>query len=100
MKVVWSAAAIDHLESIQAYIALDAPGRAGRFVRKLVAAVEPLSDFPRIGRVVSEGDGRHREVLVDPYRIIYRIEGELVYVVAVVHGARDLRALLERRQNR
>ena len=37
-----------------------------------------------------EGDGRHREVLVRQYRILYRVKGEDIYIVTVVHGSRDL----------
>lgn len=48
-----------------------------------------------MGRVVPEGDGRQREVAFDPYRIIYRIEDDDIYIVTVVHSARDLTALWE-----
>lgn len=40
-----------------------------------------------------EGDGRHREILEAPYRIIYRVEADQIYVIRVMHGARDLAAL-------
>ena len=58
-----------------------------------ITATEPLLDFPQMGRVVPEGDGRQREIAVGPYRIIYRVEGEAILIVTVVHGARDLVAL-------
>ena len=74
MKVVWSEPALANLEAIHEYIALDAPGRADRFLQRLVEAVEPLRQHPHMGRVVPEGDGRQREVIVAPYRIIYRVE--------------------------
>jgi len=53
-------------------------------------------DFPELGRAVPEGDGRHREVLVAPYRIVYRVANDEVFIVTVIHGARDLAALWER----
>lgn len=51
-----------------------------------------------MGRITPEGDGRQREIFFDPYRIIYRIEADEIYIVTVVHGARDLAALWERQE--
>ena len=98
MRVIWSDPAVASLEAIHDYISRDAPGRADRFVQRLIESVDVLVDFPQIGRVVPEGDGRQREGQFSPYRIIYRINGNEIYIVAVVHGARDLAALLEREE--
>jgi toxin ParE1/3/4 len=76
--------------AIHDYIARDSPHYAQRFVERLIAAVEPLESFPQLGRLVPEGDGRHRELLVAAYRIIYRPEDQEILVVTVVHGSRDL----------
>jgi plasmid stabilization system protein ParE len=95
MRITWSEPAIANLEAIHDYISRDAPGRADSFVQRLIAAAEPLQDHPRMGRVVPEGDGRQREILFDPYRIIYRVQSDGIYIVTVVHGARDLAALWE-----
>jgi plasmid stabilization system protein ParE len=44
-----------------------------------------------IGRVVPEAQGTEiREIRYRSYRIIYRVAGELVEVLAVIHGSRDL----------
>lgn len=98
MRITWSDPAIANLGAIHDYISRDAPGRADRFVQQLIAAADPLRDLPRMGRVTPEGDGRQREIFFDPYRIIYRIEDDEVYIVTVVHGARDLAALWERQE--
>lgn len=97
MRIVWSDGAVANLEAIHEYIARDAPDRAGSFIQRLIEATEPLTDFPQMGRVAPEGDGRHREVFCDPYRIIYRARDEEIYVVTVVHGSRDLASLLGER---
>lgn len=95
MRITWSEQAVHDLESVHEDISREAPGRAAPFVGRLVSAVEPLLSFPLMGRTVPEGDGRQREVIVDPYRIVYRVEGEEIFVVTVIHGARDLTALLD-----
>ena len=72
MKVVWSLRSVRHLEAIHDYIAEDSVDRASRFVARLLAAPERLSDFPQSGREVPEKPGLGlREVLVDSYRIVY-----------------------------
>ena len=95
MKIVWSEPAIADLDAIQDYIARDSPHYATRVAQRLVESAEPLRDHLQLGRVLPEGDGRHREVLLAPYRILYRVEAEGIYIVRVVHGARNLAALWE-----
>jgi plasmid stabilization system protein ParE len=76
MKVAWSEPAVADLVAIHDYIARDSPQYAQRFVERLIAAAEPLETFPELGRIVPEGDGGHRELLVRSYRIIYRVVPE------------------------
>lgn len=90
MRVAWSEPAVADLVAIHDYIARDSPGYAQRFVERLIAAVEPLESFPQLGRIVPEGDGRHRELLFHSYRIIYRAEAQEILIVTVVHGSRNL----------
>ncbi len=93
MRITWSEPAIADLDAIHDFIARDSSHYATRFVERLIEATEQLTDLPKVGRVVPEGDGRHREILEPPYRIIYRVEADRVYIIRVVHGARDLAAL-------
>ena len=54
--------------------------------RSAQIAVQPLS-----GRKVPEYDAEDvRELIVRPYRIIYRIKQDQIDVLAVIHGARLL----------
>jgi addiction module RelE/StbE family toxin len=96
MRITWSEPALADLDAIHDYIARDSPHYAERFVQRLIAAADPLVDFPELGRVVPEGDGRHREIVVPPYRILYRVADDEVFIVTVIHGARDLATLWER----
>jgi toxin ParE1/3/4 len=93
--VTWSPQVRDDLNDIAAYIAKGSPRYASAVVSEILAAGRSLALFPRRGRVVPElGDEKCREVFVYEYRIIYRIEGRGVQVVAVIHG----RQLLGSRQ--
>jgi toxin ParE1/3/4 len=94
--IIWSPQALNDLESIQAYIAEDSPAFADLVVRRIVAAVERLHDFPESGRIVPE---RHthdiREVIVSPYRIVYRVRPQLVEIATVFRGSREFPTTIE-----
>jgi toxin ParE1/3/4 len=60
-----------------------------RIVRRITERARQLADFPASGRVVPEiARPEIREILEQPYRIIYRIRPERVEILAVVHGRR------------
>jgi len=67
----------------------DDPGAALRFRRRAERVLRRLASFPLSGRVIPEfPDLPFREVIVTPYRFFYRIEGKVVWVAGVWHGAR------------
>jgi toxin ParE1/3/4 len=54
--------------------------------------VERLLTFPTSGRSLPEFPASPlREVIVDPYRIVYRSSESEVFIIAVIHGKRLLR---------
>lgn len=91
MKVHWTDTAEGHLNAIYAYIALDSPEYAKRMVDRITRRSQQIADFPLSGRKVPEYDiDQIREVIEDPYRIIYHIKPNQIDVVAVIHGAMDV----------
>jgi toxin ParE1/3/4 len=60
--------------------------------------------MPERGRCVPEwkhlGVLAYREIIVRPWRIIYRFDAELVYVLGLLGGRRDLASLLLERLTR
>jgi plasmid stabilization system protein ParE len=91
MKIRWTDPAIESLRNLHGYIAKDSEVYASSFVQRIVLAVEKLEVFPRLGRVVPEAEEEAiRELLYQNYRIIYRIQGELIEILTVIHGRRDL----------
>ncbi|GMV94113.1 MAG: hypothetical protein AMXMBFR82_38910 [Candidatus Hydrogenedentota bacterium] len=94
IKLEWSPRAERELAQLREYIALDSPHFALLFVERIVLSVERLSVFPRSGRPTPEWgyNDRIREVIVQGYRVIYRIIDEThIQIVTVVHGSRNLR---------
>lgn len=89
---------LDHLMStvgVEAALAVDG---------RLAAAIESLDELSHRGRVVPElrvrGITSYRELLILPYRVIYRVEPREVWIVAVLDHRRDLDELLHQRARR
>ena len=58
MKILWTDPSIEDLRNLHSYIAKDSEVYAGSFVERIVLAVEKLTNFPRLGRVVPEAEKR------------------------------------------
>ncbi len=91
MKLIWTDPCLEDLRSIRDHIARDSEHYAADFVEEVILSVERLVRFPRIGRVVPEAqDENIRELVYQKYRIIYRLAGERIEILTVVHGSREL----------
>ena len=87
MSILWTATAVGHLAAIHEYISQTSPFYADRMVQRIFARGPQLVTFPDSGRQVPEvGRPEIREVIEGPYRVIYRVSGPQVAVLAVVHG--------------
>ncbi|MFI5403454.1 MAG: type II toxin-antitoxin system RelE/ParE family toxin [Planctomycetota bacterium] len=94
--LTWSPRSIADLEAIASFIACDSPAYANIVVRRIVASVARLASFPQSGRIVPEfGRPDLREVIVRPYRVVYRVRQGAVEIATVVHSARVFRHLPE-----
>lgn len=95
MKLVFSDEARRDLLAIGDYIARDSPLRARNFVQQLRAKALQLRDMPHAFPLVLgyEKPGLRRFIHRD-YVILYRTTSDTVFVVHIVHGARDYAALL------
>ncbi|MDP2681962.1 MAG: type II toxin-antitoxin system RelE/ParE family toxin [Deltaproteobacteria bacterium] len=96
-KVIWSYEAIDDLNALVEYIARDSSFYAAAFTQQIMDISRSLNEFSERGRIVPElGEPTIRELLIREYRLIYSIEQSRVVILALVHGARDLKALWEK----
>jgi toxin ParE1/3/4 len=90
------------LEDIYDYIALhDTPGKAVHVLDRIEKAFTSLSESPERGahpkELLALGSRDYREIFFKPYRIIYKVMSETVYVLLIADGRRDMRTLLQRR---
>ena len=90
--VVWSEPAWNDLSAAADYIARDSDYYAATFVHEVKNAVASLAHLAGRGQVVPEfADSTIRELLVRPYRLVYKMLPEKVVVLALIHGARRVR---------
>ena len=96
--VGWTESAVRDLEGIARCIAADSPANAGRLVERLRERTRMLDRLPERGRIVPElaafGIRAYRELVIRPYRVVYRVRDGSVLVLAVFDGRRDLEDVL------
>ena len=89
MRLVWSPLADAQVDDAVAFIAADDPAAALAWLERMLERVRSLADYPDSGRVVPELQREDvRELIVPPYRILYRRTADAVEIAAIRHGAR------------
>ena len=83
MTVQWTAKALRRLGAIHDHIAADAPMRAMTFCERLIASTEHLAAHPFLGTLLPE-NAAYRQLVVQGYRIVYRLARTRVYVMTIV----------------
>lgn len=91
--------ALHDLEELYAYIAShDDKAKADYVLDQIEEVVKALSLFPERGSYPKEllalGIREYRQAFFKPYRVIYRVIGQSVYVYLIADGRRDMQTLL------
>lgn len=96
--VLWANIAYKDLEEIINYISNDSIEIALKIFYKIKEKAESLIHFPNRGRIVPElkfhNIENYREIIISSWRIIYRIEKNKVFVLAVFDGRRNFEDIL------
>ena len=88
MKVRFSPSARNQFLSALAYIRKDKPSAAVKFRDHAERILRRLEGLPESGRLIPEfPELPYREVVISPYRFFYKIKTNVVWIVAVWHGA-------------
>ena len=89
MKVIWSPLAARRAMEAVDYIAQEQPTAAAAWLEELLERTGSLDRFARRGRLVEEiGHPAYREILHDPYRVIYRVDAAQVVILTLRHSRR------------
>jgi len=91
VRVVWTEHAYSQLDEAMAFIARDRPETAIAWLERILDKGASLAEFPDRGRVVPETSRQDvRELVISPYRLVYRRDPDMVTITMVVHGRRRL----------
>ena len=86
---------LEDIEEIRTKIAQSSEQSATRFVVRMFTGAERLEEFPELGRVVPRFNRRDvRELILGNYKLVYRLVGDDVEILAVLYGAREFYTLL------
>jgi plasmid stabilization system protein ParE len=100
-KVIWSHVAENDLLNMTEYIASDSRSRASGILKKIKEKASHLYFSPERVRIVPElreyGLLQYREIIIAPWRIIYRIGEKEVYVLSVIDSRRNIEDILFKR---
>ncbi len=101
-EVLLSEGAEQDLESLYDDLAeLDCRANADYVLDRLLEVVGSLIAFPERGtypkELVALGIRDYRQTAFKPYRVIYRVMGQKVYIYVIADGRRDMQSLLARR---
>ncbi len=100
-KVRWATVAEEDLKNIILYIAEDSLQNARLIFEKIKEQASSLSHFPERGRTIPElqaqGIFLYRELILTPWRIIYRVSDKKVYILSVIDSRRNVEDILLKR---
>lgn len=90
-QIVWTERARQDLKEIVEYISRDSKAYAQSFALQIHDKVERLDAFPESGPVIPEDrSGLIRQVMAGNYRVLYHTSKTEVFILTIVHGARNI----------
>jgi plasmid stabilization system protein ParE len=97
-SVLWAEIAESDLTMIVEYIAANSKSNALQVLKKIKEKTDNLYYQPDRGRIVPEllenGLLQYREIIVKPWRIIYRVSKMDVYILAVIDSRQNVEDVL------
>lgn len=88
MRVLWTPEALQDRADIWDYIAADNPRAAARMDALFSEAAGRLAEYPKQGRA-GKISGTRELIPHESYRLVYEIANETVWILALVHTARQ-----------
>jgi addiction module RelE/StbE family toxin len=89
MRIQWTARALDDRKDIFDYIEEDSRQSAIEVDDRIESQVKRLIVTPEIGRTGRTPGTREFVINRTPYIAAYRIDGQVVRILRVLHGARE-----------
>lgn len=94
-ELIWTEPAIQDLDAIADYIAIEDLQAARQLVQRVLGHVEQLIDQPESGSRPAEiRRSRYRQIVEPPCRLFHRYDGVRVFDLHVLRGERRFRKAL------
>jgi plasmid stabilization system protein ParE len=87
MRIAYTRRALSQLASVYEYLSVRSPQAAHNVRASIRATIARLVHMPMLGKLTDEPSVH---VLIEPeylYRVFYRIDGDLVTVIRILHGS-------------
>ena len=91
-KLIWQNDAITQMEAIRKYISKDSKISAERVLKNIRGAVKRLKTYSFIGQeeeILKNNSKEDRYLVVGSYKVIYRVENQIIYILAVFDTRRN-----------
>jgi addiction module RelE/StbE family toxin len=88
VRVVWTPEALQDRVDVWDYIAADNPQAAIRMDELFSDAAARLTDHPKLGKP-GKIQGTRELIPHENYRLVYEINGETIWMLALVHTSRQ-----------
>lgn len=97
-EIVWTNVAENDLINIIEYISVDSPQNALEILEKIRQKASSLYTLPERGRIVPELQGQgifqYRELVIPPWRLMYRIADQKIFVMSVIDSRQNVEDVL------
>jgi len=97
-NIKWTSPALDDLDEIIEYISKPNLTYAIKAMDKIYEQVNKLDMIPERCRIVPElekyGYLMYRQLIIDYWKVIFKIEGNIVYIMLVIDGRRNIEDII------
>ena len=90
-KIIWTREAKINIKGIKDYISIDSEFYASKIISLIYFSAQKLVTFPEAGMVIYQTElFKVRRILVKKYRLLYIINNDKIYIIAVYHQSRQV----------
>jgi plasmid stabilization system protein ParE len=97
-EVIWTNVAENDPKDIIEYISIDSHRNALTILKNIKQSASNLYTLPERGRIVPElqaqGILQYRELIIPPWRLVYRIDERKIYVLSVIDSRQNVEDIL------
>lgn len=91
MVIIWSERAKRDFDSLVAYTRKHSPRGAERMVTRILKRIDDLASMPHQGSLLPK-NLRRLEITKTPYLLIFRVRGDAIHLLTILHGRRNRRS--------